>query len=385
MTSGRETVARLVSRSPCLFSEIDLKISENFRTFEPQMKILLWPIAFLYHIVLTIRHKLYDWHILKTIRFEKPVICVGNLNLGGTGKTPHTEYLINLLNGKHRVATLSRGYGRKTKGFQLADAQSTYKELGDEPLQYFRKFPEIKVAVDEDRVEGVRKLLSSDFKPEVILLDDAFQHRKIIAGLNILLTEYQHLYSDDFLFPAGTLRDVKSAARRAQIIVVSKSPKYLDEKSKAEIIDQLKPLPDQKVYFSYLEYDELQPLNAKAENFDAKNADTALLFCGIAHPKPLINRLKQQYQHLETMTFADHHAYTENNVKDMMERFAQLESAKKIIVTTEKDAARMANSPYFCQFENAPLYDLPISVRFHEEAKFNEEILRYVRQDNYHG
>ena len=164
------------------------------------MRILLLPISFLYHIVLTIRHKLFDCHILKTTRFEESVICVGNLNLGGTGKTPHTEYLINLLKDDYRVATLSRGYGRKTKGFQIADSQSTYKDLGDEPLQYFKKFPEIQVAVDEDRANGVRKLLMSKNSPEVILLDDAFQHRSIMAGLNILLTEYQQLYCDDFLF-----------------------------------------------------------------------------------------------------------------------------------------------------------------------------------------
>ena len=349
------------------------------------MRILLLPISFLYHIVLSIRHKLYDWHFLKTTRFEKPVICVGNLNLGGTGKTPHTEYLIQLLKDDYRVATLSRGYGRNTKGFKLADAQCTYEDLGDEPMQYFKKFPEIKVAVDEDRVDGVRKLITSQFTPEVILLDDAFQHRKIMAGLNVLLTEFQHLYTNDSLFPAGTLRDVKTAARHAQIIVVSKAPKDLDESSEAEIIAQLKPRPKQKVFFSYLEYDDLQPLNTTAEGFDAESTDSVLLFCGIAHPKPLIDRLKQQHKHLEVMTFADHHAFTENDVQNILGRFAQLESEKKIIVTTEKDAARLTNSPYLCQFEIAPMYDLPVSVRFHDEAKFNEEILDYVRQNQNHN
>ena len=205
------------------------------------MRILLLPISFLYHIVLTIRHKLYDWHILKATRFEKPVICVGNLNLGGTGKTPHTEYLISLLKDDYHVATLSRGYGRKTKGFKLAESISTCEDLGDEPLQYFRKFPNLLVAVDEDRVDGTRKLLCSPNRAEVVLLDDAFQHRPIKAGLNILLTEYQHLYCDDFLFPTGTLRDVRSAAKRAQIIIVSKSPKCLREEDKKRVINKLKP------------------------------------------------------------------------------------------------------------------------------------------------
>ena len=310
---------------------------------------------------------------------------MGNLNLGGTGKSPHTEYLARLLKKEFSVAILSRGYGRKTKGFKRVDSTCTYEDVGDEPLQYFKKFPDIRIGVDEDRVEGVEKILSGLGINKVILLDDAFQHRHIRPGFNILLTEYEHLYTKDFLFPAGTLRDIKSAAKRADFIVVSKSPKDLDESKKKEIIAQLKPQPEQTVFFSYLEYNDLQPLNAMAENFDANDADTALLFCGIAHPKPLINRLKQQYKHLEVMTFADHHAYTENDVKSIMNRFVQRNGTKKIIVTTEKDAARLTNSPYFCQFETAPVYDLPVSVRFHEEEKFNEEILDYVRQNQNHN
>lgn len=348
------------------------------------MRFLLLPIALIYHIVLSIRHKLYDWHILKSKRFEAPVICVGNLNLGGTGKTPHTEYLIDLLKNDFRLATLSRGYGRKTKGFILADASSTYNDVGDEPLQYHTKYPEIQVAVDENRVEGVTHLLWEQ-GVEVILLDDAFQHRKIKAGLNILLTEYQNLYSDDYLFPAGTLRDVRSSSKRAGIIVVSKSPKTLDDEIKQQVVNKLRPKNGQKVFFSYLEYEELKPLNAKAKHFEANAIESALLFCGIAHPNPLIDRLKGQYKHLEVMAFADHHAYTENDVASIMHRFESIPDEKKIILTTEKDAARLTNSPYLCQFESAPLYDLPVSVRFHEEEKFNKEILDYVRKNKNYG
>ena len=346
------------------------------------MRILLLPISLFYHIVLTIRHKLYDWKLLKTTRFEKPVICVGNLNLGGTGKTPHTEYLIGLLKDQFRVATLSRGYGRKTKGFQLADAQSTFEDIGDEPMQYCTKFPEIQVAVDGDRVEGVTHLLWEQ-GVEVVLLDDAFQHRRIEAGLNILLTEFQHPYPDDFLFPAGTLRDVKSAAKRTDIIVVSKSPKELEESKKASIIAKLKPEAHQKVFFSYLEYGQFTALNPTAVCFNAETAQSALLFCGIAHPKPLIDKLKKQFKNLDVLTFGDHHAYTENDIRHILERFGQLDGEQKIIVTTEKDAARLTNSPYLCQFETAPLYDFPVSVRFHEEEKFNEEILNYVRKNSH--
>ena len=347
------------------------------------MRILLLPISLLYHIVLTIRHKLYDWHILKGTRFEKPVICVGNLNLGGSGKTPHTEYLITLLKDDYRVATLSRGYGRKTKGFKLAESTSTFEDLGDEPLQYFRKFPNLLVAVDEDRVDGTRKLLCSPNRAEVVLLDDAFQHRRIKAGLNILLTEYQHLYCDDFLFPAGTLRDVKSAAKRADIIVVSKSPKDLKEDEKRQIINKLKPKAHQKVFFSYLEYKALIPWNYQTEAFDPNTAEAALLFCGIARPQPLVEKLKEKYKHLDVMAFPDHYIYTQRDAKNIKEHFDRLNSERKIIVTTEKDAARLTNSPYLCQFETAPLFVLPVTVRFHEEEKFNEEILKYVRENSY--
>ena len=347
------------------------------------MRILLFPISFLYHIVLSIRHKLYDWHILKSLRFEYPIIGVGNLNLGGTGKTPTVEYLINMLRENYRVATLSRGYRRKTKGFQLADSQSTHETIGDEPLQYFRKFPEIKVAVDEDRVDGVRKLLLNPNNAEVVLLDDAFQHRKIEAGLNILLTEYQHLYCDDFLFPAGTLRDVRSAAKRAQIIVVSKSPKNLGEEDRKRISSKLRPDEKQKVFFSYLAYNDLQPLNEKAKTVACENADSVLAFCGIANPKPFVEELEKQYKTIDFLQFADHHPYKENDVKLLLKRFENLSGEKKIIVTTEKDAARLTNSPYLCQFETAPLYDLPVNVRFHEEEKFNKEILNYVRKNSH--
>ena len=351
----------------------------------PIMRILLLPISLLYHIALKIRHKLYDWRILKKTRFEKPVICVGNLCLGGSGKTPTVEYLINILRDKYKVATLSRGYGRKTKGFQMAENQSTYETIGDEPLQYFRKFQGIMVAVDEDRVDGTGKLLTFPHRAEVVLLDDAFQHRPIIAGLNILLTEYQHLYCDDFLFPTGTLRDIKSAAKRAQIIVVSKSPKNLDEREKQQIIRKLKPTNGQKVFFSYLEYAPLQPLNEAAKQFEVSKAHSALLFCGIANPKPLIKELYKRFQTFGYLTFADHHAYTEDDLITILQRFGHLEGEQKIIVTTEKDAARLTNSPYFCQFETAPLFALPVGVRFHEEEKFNEEILNYVREDTHYN
>lgn len=344
------------------------------------MRILLLPIAFFYQIVLKVRHKLYDWKLLESTRFDMPVICMGNLSLGGTGKTPHTEHLIRLLKDEYRVSVLSRGYGRSTKGFLLAEASSSYHDLGDEPMQYHTKFPAIQVAVDEDRVEGVKRLQALSNPPEVILLDDAFQHRSLEAGLNILLTEYGRLYADDFLVPAGTLRDLRSAAKRADLIVVSKSPKDLDEETKAMILAKLKPEAHQKVFFSHLEYQALRPLNKTAEGVVSETADNVLVFSGIANPKPVIETLKKRFRHVELLAFRDHHPYSASDIETIVKRFKNLEGNKKIVITTEKDEARIKKSPYICKFDSIPLYVAPVNVRFNEEEKYHEEIIRYVRK-----
>ena len=349
------------------------------------MNILLLPISFLYHFILSIRHKLYDWHLLKSKRFEQPVICVGNLALGGTGKTPHVEYLIDLLSEQYRVCVVSRGYGRKTKGFQLALENNSAETIGDEPMQYFSKFKDLLVAVDENRNRAIELMDTMDRPPELYLLDDAFQHLSTQAGLNILLTAYEKLYCEDFLLPAGTLRDIRKAAKRADLIVVSKSPKDLDAEQEDAVVAKLKPLSHQKVFFSSLEYEPLDPLNDAAEKLSPENAEGVLLFCGIARPKPLIDELSSRYQHLETVTYNDHHAFTESDIKTLINRFEQLPWERKIMVTTEKDYARLINSPYLCQFELVPLFAVPIRVNIHQEEKFNKEILDYVRKDHHHG
>ena len=348
------------------------------------MSILLLPISFLYHIILSIRHKLYDWNLLKSKQFDQPVICVGNLALGGTGKTPHVEYLIDLLSEQYRVCVVSRGYGRKTKGFQLASGSCSAETVGDEPLQYVGKFNDILVAVDENRNEAIELMNTMDRPPELYLLDDAFQHRSTKAGLNILLTVYNKLYSDDFLVPAGTLRDIRSAAKRADIIVVSKSPSSLDNAQRDAVIASLKPLAHQKVFFSSLEYEPLEPWSDTATKINLETVDSALLFCGIAKPQPLINELTGQFKQLETIIFRDHHTYTENDAKALFEKFEQWPGERKIIITTEKDLARLTNSPYLCQFESAPLFVAPISIYFHQEEEFNKVILDYVRENAYH-
>ena len=348
------------------------------------MKILLLPIAFFHHIILIIRHKLYDWHILKSKGHDMPVICVGNLALGGTGKTPHIEYLIDLLSEQYRVCVVSRGYGRKTKGFQLANIDCAAETVGDEPMQYVSKFKEALVAVDENRNRAIELMNTMDRPPELYLLDDAFQHRSTRAGLNILLTAYGKLYTDDFLVPSGTLRDVRSAAKRADIIVVTKTPDQLMDSEKAEIHKKLKPLSQQSVYFSSLVYEPFQAISQPASLMAPDEADAVLLFCGIARPKPLVEELKRRYRQVELMAFSDHHPYSNSDVAAILKRFQRMEGTKKIIVTTEKDFARFINSTYLCQFDSVPLFVAPISVKIDNEEKFNKEILSYVQKNSQH-
>lgn len=342
------------------------------------MRVFLYPLSLIYSFVLYIRHRLFDINLLRSKSFDIPIICVGNLSFGGTGKTPHTEYLIRLLSKSMKVAVLSRGYGRSTKGFVLAHEGVTHEEIGDEPLQYFTEFPDIIVAVDENRVEGVRRLMDMDIKPDVILLDDAFQHRRIKPGYNILLTDYHSLYSKDHLTPVGNLRDIKSEARRANVIIVTKCPVVIDPYTKRNIIESLKPKPYQKVLFSHISFDDLEPLNETAKAKDLAQCRSIFMFCGIANPYPLEDYLKRKTNTLSTIIFNDHHSFTKENINAILEGFNNVIGKNKIAVTTEKDTMRLTNSLNL--FENIPLFSIPIKVRFHEDDGdiFNKEIIDYV-------
>ena len=349
------------------------------------MRRLLAPLAWLYALVLLVRHKLYDWGILKSVGFDVPTVCVGNLALGGTGKTPHTEYLIKLLKDKARVAVLSRGYGRLSKGFVLAGESTSYADLGDEPLQYHLKFNDITVAVDEDRCDGVRKLMQLGTPPEVILLDDAFQHRKIRPGLNLLLTEYYSLYKKDMLVPAGHLRDVKSAAQRADIIMVTKSPRVLLPYDKRDVINLIDAKPYQKIFFTYIDFQGLKPVNETARQTSLQDVKSIYLFCGIANPYPLEDHLKRKFNTLITNYYSDHHSYNDDDIDVILSGYKNVIGNNKIIVTTEKDLMRLTNSSYICKFDNVPLFTIPIEVRFNnkdEEQTFNNLILNYVGKDS---
>ena len=349
------------------------------------MKRLLAPLSWLYAIVLYGRHKLYDWGILKSKSFSIPTICVGNLSLGGTGKTPHTEYLIKLLKDRLHVAVLSRGYRRETTGFVLADEKSTYKDIGDEPLQYHKKFSDITVAVDEDRADGVSRLMRHEKLPGVVLLDDAYQHRKIKPGRNILLTEYYNLYNKDMLVPAGTLRDIKCAAKRADIIIVTKSPKVLIPYARRDILKVINPQPYQKVLFTYIEFQTLQPVNDIARATPLQNVKSIYLFCGIANPYPLEEHLKRKCNTLITNYYKDHHDFNDNDIDKIISGYESMIGKNKIILTTEKDFMRLTNSSYRSRFSKIPLFVIPIEVRFNDkkdEEIFKNLILNYVGKNS---
>lgn len=349
------------------------------------MKRLLAPLSWLYAIVLYIRHWLYDCGIVGSESFCVPTICIGNLSFGGTGKTPHTEYLIRFLKDKFNVAVLSRGYGRKTKGFVLAKDDTTYEQIGDEPLLYHTKYNNIAVAVDEDRPDGVSRLMRQEKTPDVVLLDDAFQHRRIKPGMNILLTEYYNIYKKDMLVPAGNLRDVKCAARRADIIIVTKSPRVLLPYDKRDMINILNARPYQKVFFTYIDFQGLKPVNQTAMETQPQNIKSIYLFCGIANPYPLEDHLKRKYNTLITNYFDDHHCFSDSDIDMIIDGYNSVIGKSKIIVTTEKDLMRITKDSYLSRFENVPLFTIPIEVRFNDEKEeeiFKNLILDYVGKNS---
>lgn len=341
-------------------------------------RYILFPFSILYGGAVRLRNKLFDKKILRSSEFNFPVICIGNLAVGGTGKTPMTEYLIRLLRSKYKVATLSRGYKRKTKGFAIANDQTTAIEIGDEPMQLHLKFPEVTVAVDEERVVGIPLILQAHPETGVILLDDAFQHREVKAGLNILLTDYNNLFTRDILLPAGDLRDTRQSSRRADLIVVTKCKPFLDETERQKIISEIRPHQDQKVFFTKIKYDAPYHLFTKEVlNLDPEN--DVLLICGIANPEPLKEVLTQYVASYEILNYRDHHIFTTDDLKDILKQFNKLSSQKKIILTTEKDGVRLAK--FEKELESLPIYVFPMShyFLFGEEQDFENRILDFVQ------
>lgn len=346
------------------------------------LKITLSPISLLYGLLMACRNLMFRTGLLKSTTFQVPVISVGNLSAGGTGKTPQTEYLIRLLSPRFKTATLSRGYGRKSSGFHEANPQDDVARTGDEPLQFCRKFQQVVVAVDERRTRGARILLERHPDLEVILLDDAYQHRYIKPGLSLLLTDYRALFHEDMPLPSGTLREFRSGAVRADIIIVTKTPRIFSPITRRRILEEMHPAPHQRVFFSYLNYGALVPLFDYQEEVPPKLI-SILLFTGIANDYPLREHLERQCSDLNIIKFQDHHQYSRRDIQEIIRRFQDLPTQKKIMVTTEKDCMRLKNQEFAVLFKNLPLFCIPIESEFHGEdkANFDEIILNYVAKD----
>ncbi len=333
------------------------------------LRKILFPLAILYGWITQFRNFLYDKGILKSYSFDIPIIAVGNLSVGGTGKTPQIEYLIRLLSENYKVATLSRGYKRKSKGFILANENVTAASLGDEPYQMHLKFPNVQVAVDVDRKNGIEQLLAQKNKPEIIVLDDAFQHRRVKAGLYILLTTFEELYIDDFMLPTGNLRENISGAKRADIIIVSKCPVTISESDRQRVKDKLNI--DKPIYFSTIAYDDSVYSAESSLRMDELKSISKLLVAGIANPKPFFAYLQSEGD--EVMVFPDHHYFSENDINLILKK-----AENKLIVTTEKDFVRL-----IYQLPSSQLFYLKMKTMFLiDEANFNTIILNFVTAKN---
>lgn len=344
----------------------------------------LRPLAWLYGCIVRLRNKLFDWHILPSEKFPVPVICIGNLTVGGTGKTPHTEYLAGRLRKERRVAVLSRGYKRRSRGFVLANEVTTAEELGDEPFQIKQKFPDVLVAVDANRRRGIRLLLSlpPEIRPEVILLDDAFQHRYVIPSLSILLTDNARLFTQDYLLPAGRLREPQEGVGRADIVIVTKCPSEMNDGERRRIREEIgRKATGKPIYFTRIEYQDLQPVfpeKASALSLRLGKDDGVLLVSGIANPQPLVEKMKKQAGEVELVAFADHHAFGSEDLRQVEERFGRLRSKRKYIITTEKDAARLLDNPWVGEALKLYLYYIPISISFCGEGE--KEFIEQIKQ-----
>jgi tetraacyldisaccharide 4'-kinase len=364
--------------------------AESYRIVEGDfIKINKWllPLSWLYGTVSKLRNTLFEMGVLKMRSFQIPVISVGNITVGGTGKTPHVEYLVRLLKDQFHVAVLSRGYKRKSKGFIKANGQTTMPEIGDEPYQMKQKFPGITIAVDKNRCHGIDILTEQDSKLDVILLDDAFQHRYVKPGVNILLVDYHRLIIYDELLPAGRLREPLSGKDRADIVIVTKCPKDLKPMEYRVVTKAMNLYPYQRLYFTTLEYAALQPLfqtsQANIPPMDSLHDTHVLLLTGIASPEQLEHDLSPFTSHLAPLTFADHHQFTKKDVQVINDTFAAL-PAPKLIITTEKDATRLDHVEGLSDEVKKNMYILPVRIRFmqDQEDTFNQQIRNYVRKNS---
>lgn len=343
-------------------------------------QLLLYPLTALYAAITDLRNYFYDHNYRKSFAFETILINVGNITVGGTGKTPHVEYLIRLLKDHYQLATLSRGYGRQTKGFILANPQSTAEQIGDEPLQFYHKFaPQIQVAVGEERALAIPSILLEYPDTQIIILDDAYQHRPVRPNFNILLTDYHRLFYQDYPFPSGLLRESRKGAKRADAVIVTKCPHNLptDEQSQMETNIRRYTQAETPIFFTSIRYaspDLAAFTQAQAEtpNFQS----SVLLFSGIAQSQPLENYVAEAFNLAEVMRFPDHHRYTPKDIQAIKDKFKTLPSPSKILLTTEKDYMRLRAPDLQLLLQDTPLFFLPIEVYFLNKGESFNQIIR---------
>ena len=350
----------------------------NFPLLRP-IRILLIPFSLIYALIVTIRNWCYDKKILPSTSFNLPVICVGNLAAGGTGKSPMVEWLIRSLKDRYPIAVLSRGYKRKTRGYALANASTTALDIGDEPMQFHSKFPEVAVAVGEERIVAIPQLLHDRPETRAIILDDAFQHRAVKAGLNILLTDCSNLFTRDWWLPTGDLRDAPSSYRRAQAIVVTKCPDNLDEEQRRAIAIEIGPRQGQQLFFSAIDYGTPYHITRLDEGVIDEEVEV-LLVTGIANPAPLKRWLNDHSRTYYEIAYSDHHIFTIDDLQTITRRFTGITATRKLILTTEKDAVRLIK--FRQELEGWPFYVLPITPRFlfGEEERFADMITQFINE-----
>ena len=338
------------------------------------LRLLLYPFSLLYGSILKLRNYLYSVGVFSSRKFDVPVICIGNLALGGAGKSPMAEYLIRLLSGDLRVAVLSRGYGRRTKGFRFVSVGDSSADSGDEPLQFKKKFPGLTVAVCEKRVVGIERLQEEH---DLVILDDAYQHRAVDAGLKLLLFDYTRLNEPLVVLPAGNLREPFSGRARADAIILTKTEADLSEREREKAIKRVKPLAGQQVLFSYLKYGRLIPLfdGEAAELADLRRDTKVYLLTGIANPKPLHRKISSSGFAVKHYDYPDHHPFSPKNISKLAEDFRRDKTLNKIIITTEKDIQRLMAQGLREILEDLPVFYLPVEAEFHESDKERFDLL----------
>ena len=353
------------------------------------IKINRWlrPLSFLYGLGVELRSQLFELNILKSRSFTTPVISVGNITVGGTGKTPHVEYLVRLLSKEAKVAVLSRGYKRKTHGYLLADKDSTMRDIGDEPYQMKLKFPNIEVAVDANRCEGIDHLINDEQTKDtdVIILDDAYQHRYVKPGINILLVDYHRLIIYDELLPSGRLREPIESKKRADIVIITKCPDSLNPIDYRVLTKAMKLYAYQSLFFTSLHYGAPYLLFGGDETRVPKKQDSdVLLLTGIASPEQMIDDVQPNVKSLKPLTFPDHHAFSPRDIEKINNTFAAMPEESRVILTTEKDAARLRNVSGLSEEVKQRLLVLPVEVKFMLDGEeiFNDKIISYVRKNS---